>query len=228
MTTKKTPTIDAIEAKADQALAVGNGCHQQIADLNRALVSTLAKADDALKAGATALRSCTECETQIDRMDKRIDAARADLNTLAPDVKAITTGLLNAREDTAARLAYMDKRISYSVEKRQKEYAEQWTALNNQIGRVAADTKNDIAVLRAAVENLAKQVGKAQRAEPIAIMPRTHTCIVLFRGGCSAAKSGFKTVESALTWFAGYKSREHGRHGNGEQYTSIVVADLEE
>ena len=61
-----------LEAKADQALAVGNGCHQQIADLNRALVSTVAKADESLKSGAVALRSITECETEQDRMDKRI------------------------------------------------------------------------------------------------------------------------------------------------------------
>ena len=83
-----------LEAKADQALAVGNGCHQQIADLNRALVSTVAKADESLKSGAVALRSITECETDLDAWKAQRSGVQEKIKSTAKEGKP-TKGLID-------------------------------------------------------------------------------------------------------------------------------------
>jgi chromosome segregation ATPase len=259
-----------LEAKADQALAVGNGCHQQIADLNRALVSTVAKADESLKSGAVALRSITECETEQDRMDKRIDMLSAKTGCFERDIASLVNRSANLERSisdegqvrrnvegiTNAKISEINTRINTQRERLSAvedkvaslsncnvDWDRHWQALNTQIARVAADRrnkheahrldmKNDIDCLRAAVENLAKQVGKANVAiipppDPVAF-PIRFTAVVLFKGGTLAAKTGFPTVEGAMTWFKGYQARAAEHHRcDAKLYTCIVANEVD-
>ncbi len=153
--------------KADQAIAVGNGSHQQIADLNRAMVSTIAKSDDALKASATALRSITQCEEEISTLAKAYDVRmmnlKRDIEELRnqPLDKAVFEGISKLRDDYnklndqhGAFYTGLSLRVTRAIERieeldshwrqqakvgmeRQAEYRKEWDTLNRQIARLS-------------------------------------------------------------------------------------------
>jgi hypothetical protein len=268
---------DDMRSAIDDALALGNGSHQQIADLNRAMVSTIAKADDALKASATALRSITELETQVGDIHRRIDkdsktiaslilrTAQAErsisdegqvrrnvegivakqIADLSKDVRAITTGLLNAREDAAARGKFLEGRIDYTSERRQEAF----TMLDNKIAALAADFNSYVkraaerreghakrnadveARLSSLEEELRGNKPRAVKEAGIAITERPHErrylVIVLFDGGTVVGKSGFKNNDAAMKWFEGYvrRCREAFAH-DPKRYTYIILPEM--
>lgn len=158
---------DDMRSAIDDALALGNGSHQQIADLNRAMVSTIAKSDDALKASATALRGVTQCEEEISTLAKSYDTRMMDLKRDIEELrnqpldKAVFEGISKLRADYdklndqhGAFYTGLSLRVTRAIERideldshwrmsaktrldQQSEYRKEWDTLNRRIAQLS-------------------------------------------------------------------------------------------
>lgn len=254
-------TAKSTTQKSHISLQRAHELTQSITNLNAAMVSTIAKADDALKASATALRGVTEVETIIGDIHRRIDADSKTIGALINRVsqtersisdegqvrrngEAITEQkiqttrrTLDERVNTLHRQinavhSALDERIDKLDSKLNEGPTDRqaWVALGNRLDTQQermASIENKIASLSCPTP--LEKAGIAITPPPDHIaFPIRFTAVVLFKGGTVAAKTGFPTVEGAMTWFKGYQARAAEHHRcEAKHYTCIVANEVE-